>query len=157
MSVLPFVYASDPFYSMDFYQPRRHVVNPFRELQRMSQLVDSVMQETSHELESQIHYNENGDLAFHCQTAGFKPEELTVDVDGDKLIVNGKHVESREGESVERQFSRVIRLPKEVDHGKIKCELDDKGELSISIPQREKLEAPKQNVPIEMKKKEEQK
>jgi HSP20 family molecular chaperone IbpA len=122
-------------------------------MDRIMSAVLGDLQSTQHEeTGSQLHYNEQGDLALRCQTSGFKPEELSVDVDGDKLTVSGKHMESHEGESVERHFSRVIRLHNDLDHSKIKCELDDKGELRINVPRREQLEAPKQKVPIEMKK-----
>jgi HSP20 family molecular chaperone IbpA len=124
----------------------------------MDRMIDSLVGElekvSESDIGSQVTYNDKGDFALRCDTSGFKPEELTVDLDGQTLTVNGKHVEDNEGQSVERHFSRVIRLPKELDQNQIKCELDDKGELSINIPRREQLEAPKQNVPIEMKKNE---
>ncbi|KAI6184670.1 Small HSP21-like protein [Aphelenchoides bicaudatus] len=104
------------------------------------------------ELGAQLQYNDKGDLSLRCQTAGFKPEELNVDLEGGRLTVTGKHVEEREGESIERNFTRVIRLPKEMDPQKIKCELAENGELCIQIPKLAAVEAPKQNVPIEMKK-----
>jgi HSP20 family molecular chaperone IbpA len=110
------------------------------------------LQNVAHSGGSELKYNEKGDLTVRCHTAGFKPDELSVDVDGQTLTVIGKHQESHEHESVERQFTRVIRLPKGVDQSQIKCELDDKGELCINIPRREQLENSKQNVPIEMKK-----
>lgn len=163
MSILPYGFSSPfDYYPMDYYQPRHrhHAMNPFREVQQMDRMINSMFRELAHEQHehgSQMKYNENGDLSLHCQTSGFKPEELTVDVDGDKMTVSGHHVESREGESVERHFSRTIRLPKEVDQSMAKCELDDNGDLFILVPRHQQLEAPKKNVPIEMKKGDEQK
>jgi HSP20 family molecular chaperone IbpA len=121
----------------------------------MDRMVNSLMGQQHvghHEMGSELKYNDKGDLSVRCHTAGFKPEELSVDVDGQTLTVTGKHYEQSDHETIERQFSRVIRLPKEMDQSQIKCELDDKGELCICVPRREQLEAPKQNVPIEMKK-----
>ena len=145
---------------MDFYRPRhRYGVNPFREIEQMDRVVNSLMGQLQHatvrEPGAQLQFNNNGDLSLRCQTAGFKPEELNVEMEGERLTITGKHMEEREGESIERNFSRVIRLPKELDSQKIKCELAENGELCIQVPRLAPLEAPKQSVPIEMKKPEE--
>jgi len=95
--------------------------------------------------------DENGDLSLRCQTAGFKPEEIKVELDGDQLSVTGEHRESKDGESVERKYNRVIRLPKELDIEKTKCELDSNGELIVQVPRKEALKAPKQSIPVTMK------
>ncbi|KAI6172479.1 Small HSP21-like protein [Aphelenchoides besseyi] len=149
MSLLPFVFA----HPMDVYRPRHHYRshNPFHELQQFDSLMNSALRSMDNEMAADIRYNDKGDLSLQCQTAGFKPEELSVDIEGDRLTVNGKHVEKKDGESVERHFTRMIRLPKELDQSKIKCELDDRGQLVVSVPRVEQIEAPKQNVPIEMK------
>jgi HSP20 family molecular chaperone IbpA len=151
---------SDPFSPISLYRPRRQfAVNPFREIERLDRAMNSLMgqlqQIPDQELGAQLQYNDNGDFSVRCQTAGFKPEELNVDLEGERLFITGKHMEERDGESIERNFSRVIRLPKELDAQKIKCELADNGELCVQVPRLVPVEAPKQKVPIEMKKPEE--
>ena len=160
MSLLPLVHASDPFYSTDIYRPRRFRFgfNPWREIERIDNMMNSMMNDFQRDLPlqapeigSQIQYDDKGNVSLRCQTTGFRPEELTVDIQGDRLLVSGQHMEGREGERLERHFSRLIRLPKEVNPEQIKCQLEENGELSISAPLREQLEAPRQRVPIEAK------
>jgi HSP20 family molecular chaperone IbpA len=135
---------------MSYYRHPIYTSNPFREIERMNRMMEEMP--NIPQIGSELKYNDKGDLSVRCHTAGFKPEELTVDVDGHTLTITGKHSETKENESVERQFSRVVRLPKDLDQSQIKCELDDKGEMCICVPRREQLKAPKQKVPIEMKK-----
>jgi HSP20 family molecular chaperone IbpA len=54
---------------------------------------------------SEIKYNDKGDFFFHCDTTGFKPEEISVHVEGQTLTISGKHSENNANESVERQFN----------------------------------------------------
>jgi len=160
--MFPFVFGPTQLYA---HQPRHHYsvqrrVNPYSEIHQigtligtLANLIESDERERSEHL-SAIMYNEQGDMSMRCQTAGFKPDELSVDLDGDLLTVLGEHVESKEGESIERKFRRVIRLPKKVDQTKIKCELDENGELLLHVPRKEPIKSPKQNIPIGMKKSE---
>jgi HSP20 family molecular chaperone IbpA len=162
-SLLPYIH-SDPFdaFGGSVYPIRRHHYrfNPFRELERVERELDSAFGEFERSFPSavehpttaqSVQYNERGDLGLRYPTAGFKPEELSVDLDGDCLTVSGKHQERTDSESVERHFTRTVRLGRELDVEKIRCELAESGELQIQVPRREQLEAPKKSVPIEMK------
>ncbi|CAD5216856.1 unnamed protein product [Bursaphelenchus xylophilus] len=159
MSLLPYVY--DPFAISPFYGRR---YNPFHEV---DQLVNSVLDSVQPFIDqsgqlintnvagSSISYNDQGDLKFECDTAGFKPEELNVDVHGHNLTIQGVHKEEKDGEKVERQFQRVVRLPKHVKMEEIKCELDEQGKLSVNVPKVAAIEEKKStNIPIQMKKQE---
>lgn len=86
------------------------------------------------DVDDRLQYNDKGELLIRCNVAGFESEDLKVEVCGDQLIIKGKHDESREGDNIERCFTRTIQLSKEMDQNKIKCELDDKGNLTIEVP-----------------------
>jgi HSP20 family molecular chaperone IbpA len=135
---------------MEYHRLPLYTSNPLREIERMNRMMEEMP--NIPQIGSELKYNDKGDLSVRCHIAGFKPEELTVNVDGQTLTITGKHNETKENESVERHFRRVVCLPNDFDQSQIKCELDDKGEMCICVPRREQLNAPKQKVPIEMKK-----
>jgi HSP20 family protein len=85
---------------------------------------------------------DDGHLILRADAPGFKPEEITVEVDGDVLTVAGKHEESKEEETDEHllrrerrfgSFSRTVTLPKGVEAKRIKAETRD-GVLEVTIP-----------------------
>jgi HSP20 family protein len=84
---------------------------------------------------------EDGHLILRADAPGFKPEEITVEVEGGVLTVAGKHEESTEakGERFMRRerrygsFTRSVPLPEGVDAKKIKAETHD-GVLEVTIP-----------------------
>ena len=71
------------------------------------------------------------DFTYSVNVAGFKPEELKVDLDGDSLVISAEHRESSKDESVHRSFVRKLTIPQEVRKETIKCDIDDKGHLNI--------------------------
>ncbi|CAD5232960.1 unnamed protein product [Bursaphelenchus xylophilus] len=157
MSLLPYVY--DPFAISPFYGRR---YSPFDGVDR---LVNSVLDSVQPFIDqsgrlisanvagSSTSYNEQGDLKFECDASGFKPEELDVNVHGHNLTIQGVHKEEKDGEKVERQFQRVVRLPKHVEMEEIKCELDEQGKLTVNVPKVAAIEEKKStNIPIQMKK-----
>ncbi|CAD5217070.1 unnamed protein product [Bursaphelenchus xylophilus] len=108
--------------------------DPFHELDRVMGTVLDTIQPALNEAGrlipanvagSSLTYSKEGDLTFACDTQGFKPDELKVDIQGQTLLVSGKHQEEKEGEKLERHFQRAIRLPKHVDLAQIKSELDE--------------------------------
>jgi len=139
-------------------QPRRHcaVRNRPHHLHHFNNLVSALADlidtdaATPDHASSHIHYEENGDFHLKCEVAGFKHEELSVDLDGDELVVSGEHKELKDEESLERSFKRRIRLPKELDVAQIKCEMDGET-LRVSLPRKQPAQAPKQKIPINVK------
>lgn len=122
-------------------RPRHHAFD-------MSDLIA----ETNHSDSSHFHFNENGDLKVKCQVAGFNAEELSVDLDGSELVVQGKHSEKHDQESVERSFKRRVRLPashKDFNLANVKCELDG-DVLAVNVPRREQVKQEKRKIPIVM-------
>ncbi|KAI6227667.1 Small HSP21-like protein [Aphelenchoides fujianensis] len=122
MELLPFVFA-DP---LD-YRPRRP--HPLQELRQLDSLLNA---------------------ALRSDRPG-RRRELSVELDGDRLVLAGRHAEERDGESVERHFRRVVRLPPHSDAARITCELDDGGFLHVAVPRLEPVEPPKKSIPIQHK------
>lgn len=83
---------------------------------------------------------ENGNLVVRADVPGIKPEEITVQVDDDMLVLSGKHDETSDeqtGDFVRRErrygaFSRSMSLPKGIDPKKVKAITKD-GVLEVRI------------------------
>jgi HSP20 family protein len=83
---------------------------------------------------------DGGNLLVRADVPGIKPDEITVQVDDDMLVLSGKHEEKKSeenGDFVRRErrygsFSRTITLPKGVDPKKIEAVTND-GVLEITI------------------------
>ncbi|XP_043482308.1 protein lethal(2)essential for life-like [Leptopilina heterotoma] len=75
----------------------------------------------------------------------FKPEEITVKVVGNNVIVEGKHEEQKDEHGwISRQFSRKYLVPEQCDIEKLTSSLSSDGVLAIN--------APRKDLPIEDKK-----
>nr|ACZ13350.1 small HSP21-like protein [Bursaphelenchus xylophilus] len=158
MSLLP--YVLDPF---NVAPVRRSYYghDPFHELDRVMGTVLDTIQPALNEAGrlipanvagSSLTYSKEGDLTFACDTQGFKPDELKVDIQGQTLLVSGKHQEEKEGEKLERHFQRAIRLPKHVDLAQIKSELDEQGKLTVLVPKVVQPDPKPTSIPIQVKK-----
>uniref|UniRef100_A0A183C835 SHSP domain-containing protein n=1 Tax=Globodera pallida TaxID=36090 RepID=A0A183C835_GLOPA len=92
-------------------------VNNNTQQQQKQQLRDSDM--------DKWHINENSDeLAYRFDVSGFRPEQLTVELHGDEIVVKGEHKEQKEGLSVHNRFSRSVRLPEAIVRESIRCVLE---------------------------------
>uniref|UniRef100_A0A914PR42 SHSP domain-containing protein n=1 Tax=Panagrolaimus davidi TaxID=227884 RepID=A0A914PR42_9BILA len=86
--------------------------------------------------------NENGKFEIKCSIPGFLPEELKLDLDGDKLILTGEKKSSTSFQRIERIFC----IPSGVKKETIKCEFDPNlNQLCIEA------DSPKINSSIESK------
>ncbi len=80
-------------------------------------------------------------LIMRADVPGFKPEEISIEVEDETLTISGKHEEEKEEKGKhylrhERRFgsfSRSIALPAGVDVGKISAEVHD-GVLEVKAP-----------------------
>ena len=88
----------------------------------------------------------DGDLVMRADVPGFKPEEISVEVEDEMLTVSAKHEEAKEEKGKhylrhERRFgsfSRSIALPAGVDASKISAQThDDALEVKIALPEEE--------------------
>lgn len=68
----------------------------------------------------------------------FKPEEITVKLEGDNtVIIEGKHEEKQDEHGfISRHFVRRYVLPEDVDAQKLQSRLSSDGVLSISAPKK---------------------
>lgn len=64
----------------------------------------------------------------------FKPEEVNVKMDADKIQVHAKHESKTGGSSVSREYSRSVNIPKDIDPMNLQCTMSNDGILSIEAP-----------------------
>jgi len=100
---------------------------------------------------AQLRYSDDGDITYTVDTTGYRSEELNVEMEGDDICVRGDHKESREGETVHRQFVRRVRIPSEgYDRDAIKCELDADGRLRLCVRRLQSKDGvQKRSIPID--------
>jgi HSP20 family protein len=83
----------------------------------------------------------DGGLIMRADIPGFKPEEISIEVENEMLTVSGRHEETKEEKGKhylrhERRFgsfSRSIALPAGVDASKISATTHD-GVLEVKVP-----------------------
>ncbi|CAD5212940.1 unnamed protein product [Bursaphelenchus okinawaensis] len=109
MSLLP--YVLDPF---AVRRPYHHSQDPLNEIDRLFGTVLDSIQPAFNEAGrlipanvagSSLSYSKDGDLTFACETDGFKPDELKVDIQGQTLLVQGRHEEEKDGRAQDHQYS----------------------------------------------------
>lgn len=64
----------------------------------------------------------------------FRPEEIQVKVQDNKLFVSAKHEEKSTKASVSREYSRQVDIPNNVDQEKMQCVLSRDGILTVDGP-----------------------
>lgn len=93
--------------------------------------------------------NDKEALKINLDVNQFTPEELTVKIVDDFVVVEGKH-EEREDEhgSIWRHFVRRFQLPGKVDKSALVCNLSSDGILQIYAPKEPPSEEDEREVPI---------
>jgi len=66
--------------------------------------------------------------------SNFRPEEIQVRVQDNKLSVSAKHEEKSSKSSVSKEYSRQLDIPSNVEQDKLQCILSKDGILSIEGP-----------------------
>ena len=93
-----------------------------------------------------------GGFKFTCSVAGYAPDELSVDLEGDAMVISGEHKAESEGQSIHRHFTRRVLLPDSVNKETISCNIDERGQLEVRAAGKELPPAPeKVNIPIGFK------
>ncbi|KAK3598799.1 hypothetical protein CHS0354_020910 [Potamilus streckersoni] len=64
----------------------------------------------------------------------YKPEEVSVKMDTDKIIVHAKHEEKGGNKTVSREYSREVDIPRDVDPMSLQCTISADGVLSVEAP-----------------------
>ena len=83
----------------------------------------------------------DGNLIMRADVPGFKPEEISIEVEAEMLTISGKHEETKEEKGKqylrhERRYGsfwRSIALPEGVDASKTSAQTQD-GVLEVRIP-----------------------
>ncbi|KAK2153441.1 hypothetical protein LSH36_297g03052 [Paralvinella palmiformis] len=64
----------------------------------------------------------------------YNPGDITVKTDGDNLIITARHEDDVGGHKNVREFSRKIKIPKDVDSDKLTSTLSHDGILTVHAP-----------------------
>ena len=137
----PFAFSSAPF---DFFS-----TNPFTLMRRMSEEMDRTFRQVWGSRSEGISNwypaidvtEREGQLQVHAELPGLKPEDVTVEINNDNLIIRGERKYEREhqigrayrSERQYGQFYREIALPEGTNTDQTKANFRD-GILEISIP-----------------------
>ena len=91
-------------------------------------------------------------LEISLNTAGFKPEELVVKVEGGELVVRGKHEErTQAGQvAVAKQFTRRYTLPAEAKLAAVESNLSQDGVMLITVPKEKRIQEVKEGQKIKV-------
>uniref|UniRef100_A0A5S6Q8N9 SHSP domain-containing protein n=1 Tax=Trichuris muris TaxID=70415 RepID=A0A5S6Q8N9_TRIMR len=82
----------------------------------------------------------------------FKPEELSIKVIDNRIVIHGKHEEKKDGDGfIKREFTRAYWLPKGVQPENIKSEMTTGGQLTIMAPKKTSEDSKERKIPIERK------
>ncbi|KJH45536.1 Hsp20/alpha crystallin family protein [Dictyocaulus viviparus] len=87
-------------------------------------------------------------FAVTLNVSQFHPEELSVQLDGRELTVEGKQEQSTDDCYINRSFIRKWILPENVDLDSLRSQLDDKGHLCIEAPKHVDSGSQKKKIPI---------
>ncbi len=129
---------------------------PFREMRRMHDMLDRMMDRTFSGSPLMSSIFEGGvpidvlqtddNVVVKATTPGLKPEDLNISITGDTLTIRGEVKEEKEEEGAryhirERQsasFSRSILLPTLVNADKAEAEFES-GILTLTLPKVEEV------------------
>ncbi|CAJ0589063.1 unnamed protein product [Cylicocyclus nassatus] len=93
--------------------------------------------------------DDDSKLAISLNVANFKPEELSVDLDGRILKVQGKQEIKEENGYSMRSFVRQWMLPDNVDVEQLKSSLTEDGHLALEAPKITKKSPTTRSIQIE--------
>ena len=97
---------------------------------------------------------EDGTLQLAVDVSQYKPEEVSVKLCDDNLVIEGK-TESSESDSYHKsEFRRWFRLPRDVKHEAIKSTLTPDNKLLIEVPGHKPIaDSRSRNIPIDIQRK----
>lgn len=88
-------------------------------------------------------------FAVELDVSQFHPNELSVNVQGQDLVVEGKHDERTDASGqIERRFVRKFKIPEDVNVESIESHLSDKGVLMVSASKKTAEAAGTRTIPI---------
>lgn len=83
-----------------------------------------------------IEKDQNGLPVFRCRfnVQSYSPDEVSVKMDVNKVIVNARHEEKSDNKSVSREYSREVDIPRDVDPMTVQCTISTDGVLTVEAP-----------------------
>ncbi|CAJ0589078.1 unnamed protein product [Cylicocyclus nassatus] len=93
--------------------------------------------------------NDDSKLSISLNVKQFKPEELSVNLDGRTLKIEGKQEIKEENAYTVRTFVRQWRLPKKVDVEQLKSTLTEDGHLAVDAPKISKKTSTPRSIEIQ--------
>lgn len=61
----------------------------------------------------------------------FRPDELQAYLEGSDFVITGRHEEKHDSEFLQRNVTRRVSLPSDVDPKSIRCLMDQHGRLEV--------------------------
>ncbi|ESP04166.1 hypothetical protein LOTGIDRAFT_136700, partial [Lottia gigantea] len=83
-----------------------------------------------------IEKDDRGNPVFRVRfdVSDYKPDEVNVKMDSNKMQVHARHEQKDGGKSVSREFSREINIPREIDPMSLQCAISKEGVLCVEAP-----------------------
>lgn len=127
-----------------------HDFHPYQNTLRTPYLLNKYLKDMEKDLETVKTLDDNG-FQFQVDVKHYKPEEISVKLEDNIVVVEGKHEEvSDEHGTISRQFVRKFGLPEGVVNvDKLQSSLSSDGVLTITAPKLEALESKTRSIPIE--------
>nr|KAG5685611.1 hypothetical protein BaRGS_022175 [Batillaria attramentaria] len=64
----------------------------------------------------------------------YRPEEVAVKMDANKIMVSARHEATQGGSSVSREYSREVKIPNDLDPMTLQCTMGPDGILTVEAP-----------------------
>jgi len=128
-----------PLYQHPFFDRMSH----FNRLRReMDDLISPAMWMLNHSAQPRTILPKADQFEVKVDVQQFAPEELTVKMVDNFMVIEGKHEEKKDEHGyISRQFVRRYTIPPDVKQDEINCDLSSDGVLILSAPRH--VEQPK--------------
>uniref|UniRef100_A0A336LSJ0 CSON002821 protein n=1 Tax=Culicoides sonorensis TaxID=179676 RepID=A0A336LSJ0_CULSO len=158
-SLLSYLLEPEPEVRVHVFDPWRYAVrsfdhhrnqHPHKHNQDTQGLFSQYLKELQKDFETIQKLDDTG-FRFRVDVQHYKPEEIMVKLEGNTVIVEGKHEERSDAHgTISRQFTRKFALPQGVvDIDKLSSTFSSDGVLTIHAPKLQAVENKNRTIPIE--------
>lgn len=155
---IPFLYDHQQPAEWTLFDPWRYALQSFDYHHRPNQhratnslnLFSQYLKELQKDFET-VQKLDNTGFKFRIDVQDYKPEEIKVTLNGNMVVVEGRHEERSDAHgTISRQFVRKFALPKGVvDVDKLQSNFSSDGVLTILAPKLQAVESKSRVIPIE--------